>query len=852
MGLDILKQSNFTAGELDPKLRRRDNLKFYEYGLAKATNLIASPQGEIVNRPGLAYVGRVRSKLAEVSLSGATITAPNGGTVGNLAADDGVYFKTTNAIDATDPFQIWTVDFGTPKSISMVLIKNYAALPAGAANPSPVGADYPWTSEAAASATRSEVLRVQYQAGDGSFVDFGYPLDLGTVLRTRLVATPPGQPVTARVWRLVKVGTSTLAPNVYWQDYLQFLTETNVISAARIWRFSFDQEDNQFEVVATEGAAEVYKLGVRAASFPLPYTADQLLTVRRAQRLDTLLTFHPDVQPRRITRQGAYNQWDVRPATFTNIPLFDYDGTNAGAVNEKQDINFKNYIDGDTFTLTYEGEESASITYITTSATTMAANIQAALEDLAGIGLGNVSVSAPATNVYRAEFINLLGGASVSNLAPQTKVSANGIAYMSIFVRGKQGGEAAFSTARGWPRSGCFYGSRLFLGGLKLRPQTILASRQGDYFNFNTAGGKSDSGIDVDIDSDTVVTIQTLFPSTTLQIFTSSAEFYFAKGAINAPAPNIERAASKRGLKAGTPVFEIDAGAVFAAASGDMLCNMSFTYEIDNYTAPPIAVQAAHLTTGIVDIGTVRAKSTGVPDLALIVRDDGGAAFMSALLSQDVLGCFNVITDGSILAATGDANGDMYVIVNRQRPTGDILTLEKFDSARMLDASILLAGVYTNVTGLDHLEGRTVWLYIDGGAAGQAVVTGGQVTLPRASKRTVEVGLWTPPLGQTLPGVLQEEPGRPNKAASLTNRTGDIEFDLGPTSLLKAGIPGKQMWIVPLAREALLDVGPGENLYDGWARLTGLTGFTADAQVEFTQDQPGPLCIRQIIATVSS
>jgi hypothetical protein len=120
--------------------------------------------------------------------------------------------------------------------------------------------------------------------------------------------------------------------------------------------------------------------------------------------------------------------------------------------------------------------------------------------------------------------------------------------------------------------------------------------------------------------------------------------------------------------------------------------------------------------------------------------------------------------------------------------------------------------------------------------------------LPRASLRSVEAGLWTPPLGITLPGVLED----PRGGATRKSRAGTIEFELGATSLLQAGMKGKHMWDVMIPRQALLDTGPGENTYEGWAKVSGIPGFSDNAQIAFTQAVPGPFCIKQIVISVSS
>jgi hypothetical protein len=92
------------------------------------------------------------------------------------------------------------------------------------------------------------------------------------------------------------------------------------------------------------------------------------------------------------------------------------------------------------------------------------------------------------------------------------------------------GAEAVFSSTRGWPRSIAFLGSRTWLGGLKSRPQTILASKVGDFFDLNNGTGLDDEGINVTIDDDRVNAIQNIFPGHTLQIFTTGGEFYIQGG----------------------------------------------------------------------------------------------------------------------------------------------------------------------------------------------------------------------------------------------------------------------------------------------------------------------------------
>lgn len=52
----IRVQTNFTSGELDPKLRARIDLNQYYNGLESATNVVIQPQGGLKRRPGTGYI----------------------------------------------------------------------------------------------------------------------------------------------------------------------------------------------------------------------------------------------------------------------------------------------------------------------------------------------------------------------------------------------------------------------------------------------------------------------------------------------------------------------------------------------------------------------------------------------------------------------------------------------------------------------------------------------------------------------------------------------------------------------------------------------------------------------------
>lgn len=701
-------------------------------------------------------------------------------------------------------------------------------------------------------ATASQALALQYQASGGGWVTVAR-CDIGSILRTRRLATPPGRPVTARKWRVVKLGADDFEAGVVRLTKIEARRETAELSPHKRWSFDFDTDQQRYGLIATDGNVEVYRRGERVASVRSPYTAQQLLDVKRAQMLDTLLAFHVDVPPYRIARQGAHSEWDSRPQAFENVPLFDYDGTRAGGVNEVQQLSFTDMENGETFNLTLEAKTTNSIAYSSNMAT-LAASVQAAMNALSNVGTNGVTVSSPADKTLRIAYQGVNRADDVGELVAAVLISAKGIVRTATVTQGKPGGEAVISATRGWPAAGVFFDSRLWLAAPRSRPQTIMASRSGFFFDLNIEGGEADKGISVDLATDQSTPILALFAGRHLQAFGRSAHFFCASSPITPP-PAFPRTGCS-GAAPGTPIMEMDGLALFVQAGGDTISRAILSTDTaePGYEDDPLSDYASHLVKGVIAGGMKKGRSATEPHLALWVKSDGTAAAMVARMKQDVLGFNEWTTAGAFTEAGGELAGDLYVCTRRMSGGVERHRLEVLDEACVLDAAVRVDGPCEEITGLGHLEGRTVVAYIDGADAGDVVVTGGRIALPYPAQRSAEAGLLFVPRGRCLPLVLQQDP---RGGASMHARSGEIAMRLGPTANLKTGMTGKRMWPLALKRRggetpALLDHGPGEDAFEGWTRLYPVPGFQNDAQIDWVQERPGPLEIREVVVTVQS
>ena len=71
----VQMQTNFTAGEIDPLIRARNELKSYGNGLEKATNVLCQPQGGITRRNGTRYITALPNTSTDSAGNGVRLVA---------------------------------------------------------------------------------------------------------------------------------------------------------------------------------------------------------------------------------------------------------------------------------------------------------------------------------------------------------------------------------------------------------------------------------------------------------------------------------------------------------------------------------------------------------------------------------------------------------------------------------------------------------------------------------------------------------------------------------------------------------------------------------------------------------
>ena len=412
------------------------------------------------------------------------------------------------------------------------------------------------------------------------------------------------------------------------------------------------------------------------------------------------------------------------------------------------------------------------------------------------------------------------------------------------------GAEPVISAARGWPECGTFHQGRLWLGGLKSRPSTLLASRVGQYFDFDLGTGLDNEAMMLTIDTDQLNAVHQLYSGRGLLIFTSGSEH-----AITVPPPitptNVAvEEQSRRGIRRFARIDEVDGAILFVQRGGAALRQFVYDELEQSWRADLLSLLAPHLIRAPRDVVIRKSAVQDDADVVLLPDADGaGLTVLSTLRSQEVAAFARWTVEGSVLGVAALASGQVFVAVVRDGTP----RLLMWDAACVLDHShrFSFASPVTQVS-VPHLAGRAAVAVLDGRPEGTVQVgADGTAVLPRAAK-AVEIGIGFEVLIRTLPveprdptGALIGRRSRIVRASVRVHRSGAFT--------LRSDVLGARVLGGPPAPP--LDTEPPSE--PQWPsaeyRLEGLRGWRTQHTIEISQppDRPQPLLVQALALIVA-
>lgn len=310
--------------------------------------------------------------------------------------------------------------------------------------------------------------------------------------------------------------------------------------------------------------------------------------------------------------------------------------------------------------------------------------------------------------------------------------------------------EGAWSDVRGYPRAVALHGQRLWFGGTRAEPQGIWGSVVNDYENFRRST-LDDASLKFTPAAQQANPIQWLGSHGNLVIGTAGDEWTAGadgEGIITPTNINVRRRSGYGSNH--LPALIFGDVILFLQRGGQRLRQVNPRSETTIWSATDITVLAEHVT----QAGIVQFAAMNHPvSILWAVTGDGKLIGMTYEAEQNVFGWHVHETDGfieSVAVVYGAESDEVWLAVKR----GARRNIERLDPAvfsrdfaereRLIyaDAAVRLESEtpVATVSGLDHLNGRTVVVLGDGAQFADATVIDGTVTLEREAS-TVVVGL---------------------------------------------------------------------------------------------------------------
>lgn len=603
-----------------------------------------------------------------------------------------------------------------------------------------------------------------------------------------------------------------------------------------------------------------------------PYDADDLAQLQYTQSADYLFLVHPKYAARELTRTG-HNKWKLAPIDFNPTTKPVKPTLNSFSADKQK----TEYTYGITFVyesgMESEVSEGAAIIapYIINHENKIVITGRTAYADMKYMKIYR-NINGIWCYTGRSKLAETVIG-------PQAGMGGNGeTVYTYVYIFEDNGTYTPdythnppeytvdFGTAeeesvstdepRKFPTTVTFDNQRLIFGGSEKYPNTIWGSYVRNYRNFATYNTPTSmTPYEYPLATDQVNEIRWMRSTSRLLIGTSGAEWRLTDVRANEPYDG------KRSTQIGSArvhALGVNRNTLFVNRVGRAVYAFSYTYRLSDYQAEDLSIFAEHLT-----------RSRSIKDWAYAsipynvvwcVCDDGVVINMVYNPDNEIVAWAHTVTKGKFqaVATIPSAREDhTYFVVERningtQKQYVEMLeedfSIDELNEAFFVDSGITIKiensseptnDDGTTITGLEHLEGETVSILMDGAVHPDTTVAGGCVKLQRRPEKIIHMGLGY----QSLLETMEIEANPQDTSQSLTRKIQEIVIRYERTVGGEIGTgDGGRLLMIPF-RKATKDPQVVTPLYEGLKSIRPIAGYTDSPSVIIVQNQPLPMTI---------
>lgn len=402
-----------------------------------------------------------------------------------------------------------------------------------------------------------------------------------------------------------------------------------------------------------------------------------------------------------------------------------------------------------------------------------------------------------------------------------------------------------------YPIAVTYFERRRWFAGTPYKPQNIWATRNATESNLTSSiPARPDDALEFRIASNQQHAIRHLLPLVDLVALTVGGEFrIFADGAAAITPDSLAiKQQGASGISEVAPVLAVES-AFYVQHQGSFVRELSFDPTgVGRLNSTDVSIMAPHLFT---DYTLVQMAYVRAPDPTLwCVRSDGTLLGLTYVPEQQVYGWHHHTTDGAFesIAVIPENNVDqLYAVVRRTISGRTVRMIERMlprtfatqGDAFYVDAGLTYSGAAaTTISGLWHLEGKSVVALADGAVVLGLTVVNGSVTLPTPAQK-VQIGLSYTSKMQTLPAAYDQAPAM---GQGTQKNVSKVFVRVKDSMLVQAGPSFSKLRAYP-ARDVSQTYDTPPALRTGELAFSIDPSWNTDGSVCIAQDGPTPLTV---------
>lgn len=719
---------------------------------------------------------------------------------------------------------------------------NFIALPHG---PAQTRAGFRYVNEVKDSTKRTRLVPFSFSADQTAIIEMGagyfrFHTNGGTVLEaTKAITSIAGNAV-----------------NITSHSYS---TGQWVFIGGRFYRVASTPTANQITVNNLDGTtgAPSGTTAARVYEVAHTYAEADLFDIHYVQSNDVLTFVHPSYPVKELRRTSATN-WSFIDASFAPILSPPTGVAVTTTVDSGTDANTKRV-----YSYCVTAVDESGINESEKSST-----VDSALQNLAQFNNKNTITWSAVTGAKRYNVYRVKSGTPgyIGQTSDLTFVDDNIVPDMG---KGVPDYTNPFDATNKYPSAVSYFDQRRCFAATNNLPQTVWMTRPGTEGNFGQSFPTiSNDPIVFKIAAREQNRIRHLIPLADLIGLSAGGEWRIFNGNGDPVTPQtvMARPQSYVGANNVQPVVTAFS-ALYVQSQGSHVREITYDSQGQGgYKSEDISILAPHLVDGLT-IGEL-AYSRGPIPLMWAVRSDGVMLALTYEPAQKVRAWQRIVTDGGLfesVACVAEGNEDVpYVIVKRTVNGRTVRYIErkekqlfadsfgtggvfapKATEAFCVDSGLTYRGAaVSTISGLWHLEGKTVSILADGAVMPQQVVTNGAITMPEAAS-VVHIGLpifayiATLPVSFEGPAFGQALPKSVTKVTLRVNRSSGI-------------FAGPDIFNLREYKQRTTEVyGEAPNIVSGEVEIPVTGAWRDSGQVVVAQRDPLPLTVQSMVLEVA-